>query len=45
MFEAPTSKTKSVKITTKEVNAYIKKALSKDLQDQLKKETKNKSKN
>ena len=42
MFKAPTSKLKSIKVTTKEVNSYIKKALSKDLQEQLKKESKNK---
>ena len=35
MFKAPTTKTKSIKITTKEVNTYIKEALSKDLQEQL----------
>jgi ATP-dependent Clp protease ATP-binding subunit ClpX len=40
MFEAPSSKTKLIKITTKEVNNYIKTALSKDLQKQLKKDTK-----
>ena len=32
MFEGPTSKKKSIKITTKDVNAYIKTHLSKELQ-------------
>ena len=38
MINAQTTKTKLIKIITKEVNTYIKEPLSKDLQEQLKKE-------
>ncbi len=44
MFEAPTSKIKSIQITTKDVNTYIEDNLSKELQEQFKDDKKKPSK-